>query len=308
MAIRIVTADERLRVAGTRTTIFLVGEYAVGKTSLLYTLPAETTLALDFEGGFKSVSTWKGDSIHIRAWMDAVNLACYIGGPDPAVTDPNDFYSQAHYNMCVGLYGWPNGTEAPINLDKYKTIWFDSISDLTIAAKMRAREKNIMFDKKNGTQLFERNGDVMIDNRGMYGDIANDVMTLVRHMQHCEGKNIIWVGKLELVTDEFKRQTWEPQLEGQKIRRELPFVVDQVVTMGFFDWSENLGWQHNPNGKGAHRVFVCQRTNPWGLPAKERTLGNLEMIEEPHLGKLLEKINAPAKAEAEAALKFSVAR
>lgn len=291
MPIRIVTAEERMKAAQMRTTMLLLGEYSVGKTSLLYSLDAASTLALDFEGGFKSVQTWGGDSIHIRAWQDAVNLACYIGGPDPAVGNAADEYSAAHYQHCLSLYGFPDGTEQPIDLTKYKTIWFDSISELTVSARVKAREKNIMFDKKTGRPMLEQNGDVMVDSRGMYGDVAAMVAKLVRHMQHIEAKNIVWVGKLEHVVDEFKRESWQPMLEGQKIRKDLPYIVDQVLTMGFFDYAEKLGWQHNPGGKGEHRVFVCRRTNPWGLPAKERTQGNLQMIEPPDLGALIEKIN-----------------
>ena len=53
---------------------------SVGKTSLLKTLPPETTLCVDLEAGMKSVQDWPGDSIPIRAWLDAVDIACLIGG------------------------------------------------------------------------------------------------------------------------------------------------------------------------------------------------------------------------------------
>ena len=38
--------------------------------------------------------------------------------------------------------------------------------------------------------------------------------------------------------------------------------------------------------------------NPWNYPAKDRS-GRLDMIEAPHLGRLLEKIRGPAKSSAE---------
>ena len=47
-----------------------------------------------------------------------------------------------------------------------------------------------------------------------------------------------------------------------------------------------------------YRAFVTQAINPWGYPAKDRS-GRLDMIEEPHLGKLMAKISGPAKAAAE---------
>lgn len=42
------------------------------------------------------------------------------------------------------------------------------------------------------------------------------------------------------------------------------------------------------------RTFVCQTLNPWGYPAKDRS-GRLAMIEEPHLGRLMAKIQSPIR-------------
>jgi hypothetical protein len=43
-----------------------------------------------------------------------------------------------------------------------------------------------------------------------------------------------------------------------------------------------------------YRAFVCQTLNPYGFPAKDRS-GRLDVIEEPHLGRLMEKISGPVK-------------
>lgn len=42
----------------------------------------------------------------------------------------------------------------------------------------------------------------------------------------------------------------------------------------------------------AYRAFVCHTINPWGFPAKDRS-GRLGPVEEPHLGRLMDKIRAP---------------
>ncbi len=48
------------------------------------------------------------------------------------------------------------------------------------------------------------------------------------------------------------------------------------------------------------RAFICQTINEYGYPAKDRS-GRLNIIEEPHLGKLMQKIAAkPLDATAEA--------
>ncbi|MBO6773868.1 MAG: hypothetical protein JJ898_21305, partial [Thalassospira sp.] len=46
------------------------------------------------------------------------------------------------------------------------------------------------------------------------------------------------------------------------------------------------------------RAFVCQTLNPFGFPAKDRS-GRLDQIEEPHLGRLMEKIGGPVKPASE---------
>lgn len=286
MAMQIIKADQRMAQAKDKNSLLVLGEYNVGKTSLLYTLPPAETLALDFEGGFKSVETWTGDSISLRSFEDAQDIACLIGGADPAA-GPREPYCQGHYDHVAKEY-------AAFDIQKYKYIFFDSISEMVARAHLKAKNENWV-QKKGSTEMVQ-------DGLGIYGDLADDVLTLVRHMQHSAGRTMIFVGRLESVIDEYKREVWQPQLDGSKIKRELPGIVDQVITMGFFDYADNIGWTHNPGGKGAHRAFCCRRQNPFGLPAKERTIGRLETIEEPHLGHLLEKINAPATEASVAAL------
>ena len=56
----------------------------------------------------------------------------------------------------------------------------------------------------------------------------------LKHLQHAPGKTVIFVGVLEKVTDEFNAVTWQPQMEGSKAARELPGIVDQVLSMHLF--------------------------------------------------------------------------
>ena len=53
---------------------------------------------------------------------------------------------------------------------------------------------------------------------------------------------------------------------------------------------------------GPYRAFVCQTLNEWGYPAKDRS-GRLEVLEEPHLGKLLAKMSGGV-TQAERPLNF----
>ena len=47
-----------------------------------------------------------------------------------------------------------------------------------------------------------------------------------------------------------------------------------------------------------YRAFVCQTINSWNFPAKDRS-GRLDLIEEPHLGRLMAKIRGPLKPASE---------
>jgi len=94
----------------------------------------------------------------------------------------------------------------------------------------------------------------------------------------------VFVAILERVVDDLNIATWQPQIEGSKTSRELPGIVDEIITMQWVDFGD---------GKPV-RAFVCTSPNPWQFPAKDRA-GRLEQIEEPHLGKLTTKLISPGR-------------
>jgi hypothetical protein len=122
---KITNSSERAKtITGVKIVIF--GPYGIGKTSLLKTLN-EPTLCLDFEAGLLAVQDWKGDSISIRTWNEARDIACLIGGPNPALK-ADSAYSQRHYDHVSSKY-----KELFPELSKYRCIFIDSI---TIASKL----------------------------------------------------------------------------------------------------------------------------------------------------------------------------
>jgi hypothetical protein len=273
MNLKIITADERLSGGCAKTTMAIFGPTGAGKTSLLKTLPPTETLCLDFEAGMKSVQDWKGESISIRAFTDAIDIACLIGGVNPAA-DPNGFYSEGHYQHLSQTY-----PEMVQMINDKRIIFVDSITDLTRQAMAWAKTQPQAVSEKTGKP----------DIRGAYGLLASEVIGLLKHLQHAPGKTVIFVGILEKIVDEFNRTNWQPQMEGGKAARELPGIVDQVLTLSLFAPEED-GWRHDPE-KAQERRLVCQSGNPFGLPAKDRS-GRLDVTEPADLGALLSKINS----------------
>lgn len=118
---KIISAEKRLKQqTGVKMAIF--GQYGVGKTSLLKTLN-EPTLCLDFEAGLLAVKDCGIDSIFVRTWEDARDLACLIGGVNPA---SKSIYGQRHFDSAKAKF-------KDCDFTKYKCIFIDSI---TIASKI----------------------------------------------------------------------------------------------------------------------------------------------------------------------------
>ena len=76
MAIRIVTADERLSAAHNKTSLAIFGPPGCGKTSLLTTLLEDQTVAIDLEAGMKSVQSWRGVSLPVRTFPISATSSC----------------------------------------------------------------------------------------------------------------------------------------------------------------------------------------------------------------------------------------
>lgn len=276
MPVRIVTADERLSAAQNKTSIAIFGPPGVGKTSLLKTLPADHTVCLDLEAGMKSVQDWPGTSIPIRSFLDFRDLAVLIGGPDPAA-DPNAWYSAQHHQHARGVYA---GTGIEEFLASKSVVFVDSITDLTRQVMTYAKQQPEAFSDRTGKP----------DVRGAYGLLGREVIQALKHLQHAVGKTVIFVGVLEKVTDEFNVSTWQPQMEGSKAGRELPGIVDQVMSMHLF--ARAADGTYALDEKATERRLVCRSGNPFGLPAKDRS-GRLDVTEPADLGAVLSKINTP---------------
>ena len=116
---------------------------------------------------------------------------------------------------------------------------------------------------------------------GAYGLLGQELVGWTTHMQHIRDINLILVCLLDQKLDEYNRPIWTLQIEGQKAGLEIPGIVDQIVSMVEIPIDEK--------SNELTRAFVCNRPNPWSYPAGDRS-GKLDMLEQPHLGNLLNKI------------------
>ena len=115
---KIISAEERLKQqTGVKMAIF--GGFGIGKTSLLKTL-SEPTLCLDFEAGLLAVQDWLGDSISVRTWEDARDIACLIGGINPAA---NVIMIQLKQNLRIVIFRNTNAFLLIVSLLLQKFAW-----------------------------------------------------------------------------------------------------------------------------------------------------------------------------------------
>jgi hypothetical protein len=265
-AMKIISADERL-AERRGAKILLLGPTGAGKTWQLRTLNCERTLFVDIEAGDQAVLDLRVPTIRIDDWKTARDLACRVGGANPSfpATLP---YSQAHYEAIGGALS---------DLDRYDTIFIDSLTAVSRLSFRYAEQQPEAYSERTGRK----------DLRGAYGLHGREMILWLNELQHAREKNIIFVGVLERIVDEFNRGEWQLQAEGSKTSREIPAIVDQIITYQFLDFGD---------GKPPQRGFVCTNPNPWSYPAKDRS-GRLEQIEAPNLGKLLTKLTTRIRKE-----------
>jgi hypothetical protein len=264
MALPIISAEERLKERHS-AKIGLIGFPGTGKTTQLKTLPADKTLFVDLEAGDLSVKDWSGDTVRPRTWSEFRDLVVFLAGPLPTATLDQSF-SEAHYRHVCEKYGDPG------QLTKYEYYFVDSLTVLSRLCFAWCKTQPQAYSEKNGKP----------DTRGAYGLLGQEMIAALTHLQHVRDKHVIYVAILEEKMDDFNRRYYQLQLEGSKTALELPGILDEVVTLAILKADDG----------SPYRAFITRADNPYGYPSKDRS-GQLDAIEEPHLGRLIQKCLGP---------------
>lgn len=290
--LKIITAEERL-AQKPPCNVALFAPFGWGKTFQARTLDPATTLVIDAEAGTLALNgsaedgsdAWRGATLDVRKaaaehgvhpWELSRAIACLIGGADPAAA-PGSPYSVDQLAVYEQVLG-PRS-----QFDAYQNIFVDSI---TVASR-----HSFAWSQRQPEAQSEKTGKP--DTRGAYGLMGREMVNWLTQLQH-SGKNVIVVGILEAVKDDFGRIEYLPQMEGSKTGRELPGIFDQVITGGMFILENGqpvLDFQ-----KGTQRGFICQQHNGYGVPAKDRS-GRLATLEAPDLGAILKKIQSGPRVD-----------
>ncbi len=154
-------------------------------------------------------------------------------------------------------------TEAP-EAKKYKTIGIDSVTE--IAEVLLTTFKRINKDPRKS-----------------YGDLADDMAEAIRKFRDLKGLNVVFSAQQVRIVDEDSGvTTYMAAMPGKTLLGKVPYFPDEVFYMTLM-----------PGDDGTqYRVLKTQVG--FGYDAKDRS-GALNAIEEPDLGKIIDKILAHTK-------------
>jgi hypothetical protein len=226
-----------------------------------------STLFVDIEAGDIAVTDVQVASVRPRTWNECRDLACALGGFNPALP-ATAAYSEAHWNEVL------KNSELAQLAASYQILFVDSLTAAGRLCHTWAEQQPEAFTDRGRKDL-----------RATYGTHARSMVGWLGQLQHARERTVVFVAVLEKHIDDLNIATWQPQLEGAKTGRELPAIVDEIITMN---------WVNFGDGKPPTRAFVCTNPNAWGYPAKDRS-GRLEQFEPPNLGALIEKLTGPGQ-------------
>ena len=160
------------------------------------------------------------------------DLIVRIAGPNRSF-QPHEPYSQAHFDRVGGYLP---------GIERYRNVFFDTVTAASRLCFRWASAQPEAFSERTGKP----------DLRGAYGLHAREMSAGAASPAERARLNVILIGALETVTDDYGRIEHRLQAEGQRVPREIAGIVDIVVTM---HWLE---FRRRQAGTARLRLHVAQ--------------------------------------------------
>lgn len=143
---------------------------------------------------------------------------------------------------------------------KYNNIVIDSLSEIAEA---------VLADAKAGNK----------DGRMAYGDMAEQVVKLVKAFRDLPGKNVVMIAKIERTKDEMTgAMLYNPSFPGSKLGQALPYLFDEVFAL------------RTDKDEDGNTIRYLQTSRDNQFDAKDRS-GTLNQFEKADMTAIFIKIN-----------------
>ena len=214
-----------------------------GKTMLSATAPKP--LILSAEAGLLS--------------LRKANIERVFGVDTPGITYDVPFVTCTSMQELGDVYQWL--TESPDAMG-FETVILDSVTDIAEVVLANAKKE-------------------AKDPRQAYGQLADQMMMILRAFRNLPNHNVVFLAKLDKVNDELSGGVlFGPMMPGQQLSKQLPYLFDEVLSL-------EAG---QPTEQGlVQRYFRCHKDWQWDV--KDRS-GALAQYETAHLGYIFNKVRS----------------
>lgn len=163
------------------------------------------------------------------------------------------------YSELEEAYLWIISSE---EAKKFDTICLDSLSEIGEVVLSNLKKLNR-------------------DPRKAYGEVQEQMLSLVRYFRDMKGKNVYFSCKEETIKDGITGAiTYRPMMPGTKLPEQIPYFFDEVFQMiAYVD----------PSDKEGEPIRALRTSQDVGVVAKDRS-GALDRWERPDLSSIFNKI------------------
>lgn len=147
------------------------------------------------------------------------------------------------------------------------------------SSKEAAQFQSIAIDSLSeiGEVVLTHEKKVNKDGRAAYGEMAVQIIEIVKCFRDLVGKNIYFSAKCEKQQDETGKILYSPSMPGSKLAQQIPYLVDEVFALRVEKDADGL----------TQRALMTDSDGLW--LAKDRS-GKLEQWEAPDLTAIINKI------------------